>query len=88
MKKNRGRIRGCSYRHRRKLVLEIYNAHVKDGLSTREILRRYIQPVVPISESTLYNYFGKEFSGEVRDDEERCPNLFEGLENFDGDEEK
>lgn len=81
MKKNRGRIRGTSYRHRMQQVLDIYNAHINEGLSTREILRRYIQPVYPISESTLYNYFGKEFSEDMdRPDE---PSLFDGLEDND-----
>lgn len=79
MKKNRSQIRGTSYRHRMRRVLDIYNAHVNEGLSTREILRRYIHPEFPISESTLYNYFGKEFSDEVNRPEE--PGLFDGLDD-------
>ncbi len=51
---------------------------MNEGLSTREILRRYIHPEFPISESTLYNYFGKEFSNDANRPEE--PSLFDGLE--------
>ena len=80
MKKNRSRIRGTSYKHRMQRVLEIYNAHINEGLSTREILRRYIQPEFPISESTLYNYFDKELEGMDRPEE---PGLFDELEDDD-----
>lgn len=79
MIKNRGKIRGTSYKHRMQRVLDIYNAHVNEGLSTREILRRYIQPEFPISESTLYNYFGKEFGDEANRPEE--PGLFDGFDD-------
>lgn len=75
MGNKRGRIRGRSYADRMQRVLEIYNAHVNDGLSTREILRRYIHPEFPISESTLYNYFNKEFE-QMENPESEGPTLF------------
>lgn len=55
------KIRGISYRMRVKRVNEIYEEHAKDGLSNREILRRYIWPIYYISEKTFYNYLNQSF---------------------------
>lgn len=49
---------GRSYQKRLDEVNRIYNAHARDGLSNREIWRRYIYPVYAISEKTLYNLLG------------------------------
>lgn len=49
------RIKGLSYSARVAAVNRIYDEHAKSGLSNREILRRYIYPVYPISERTFYN---------------------------------
>jgi hypothetical protein len=49
------RLRGNSYAARVREINRIYDEHVNSGLSNREILRRYIYPLYPISESTLYN---------------------------------
>lgn len=55
------RIKGKSYEMRVRHVNEIYEKHAKDGLSNREILRRYIWPIYYISEKTFYNYLNKIF---------------------------
>lgn len=45
-----------SYTVRVKAVNEIYDRHVKSGMSNRDIWLRYIYPQYGISERTLYNY--------------------------------
>lgn len=57
MKKSigKGKIAGESYKRRVLDVNAIYDKHAKSGLSNREIIRRYIWPVYPISEKTFYN---------------------------------
>lgn len=55
MKKCRQKIVGRSYAHRVAEVNRIYDEHAPSGLSNREILRRYIWPLFPISEKTFYN---------------------------------
>jgi len=50
--------RGLSYKKKVADINRIYDAHAKDGLSNREIWRRYIYPVYAISERTLYNILG------------------------------
>jgi hypothetical protein len=55
MKKNRLKIVGRSYARRVADVNRIYDEHARSGLSNREILRRFIWPVYPISEKTFYN---------------------------------
>lgn len=47
--------RGRSYRKRREEINRIYEQHIREGLSNREIWRRYVYPVYAISESTFYN---------------------------------
>lgn len=55
MKNLRRRITGRCYEQRVSTVMAIYEQHERSGLSNREILRRYIWPVVPICERTFYN---------------------------------
>ena len=55
MKKNRSKIVGCSYAFRVEDIVRIYDEHSRSGLSTREILRRYIWPKSHICEKTFYN---------------------------------
>lgn len=75
---NSGKVKGNSYMHRMEKVLKIYNEHANSGLSTREILRRYISPEVPISESTLYNYFRNEWKIEqAKKTDDDMPGLFD-----------
>lgn len=50
---------GISYTKRVKAVNEIYDRHVKSGLTNREIYRRYIYPTFGITEATFYNYLKK-----------------------------
>lgn len=50
------RIKGLSFAKRVQDVNRIYEQHARSGLSNREILRRYIYPLYPISEKTFYNY--------------------------------
>lgn len=59
MKSDTSYRNGCSYRKRVKEVNEIYDRHVKSGLSNREIYRRYIYPTFGITEATFYNYLKK-----------------------------
>ncbi len=54
MRKRRQR-RGVSYRKRVVDINRIYDEHVNDGLSNREIWRRFIYPVYAISERSFYN---------------------------------
>lgn len=49
------KIVGESYKRRVLEVNAIYDKHAKSGLSNREIIRRYIWPIYPISEKTFYN---------------------------------
>lgn len=52
---NRVKIVGESYKRRVLEVNSIYDKYAKSGLSNREIIRRYIWPIYPISEKTFYN---------------------------------
>lgn len=47
--------RGVSYQKRVSDVNRIYDTHVREGLSNREIWRRYIYPLYGMSERTFYN---------------------------------
>lgn len=47
--------RGVSYQKRVSDVNNIYDTHVRSGLSNREIWRRYVYPRFGISERTFYN---------------------------------
>lgn len=53
--KKQAKIVGQSYKKRVLEINKIYDDHARSGLSNREILRRYIYPIYPISEKTLYN---------------------------------
>lgn len=76
MKGRRGRVRGYSYMQRVADINRIYAEHVSSGLSNREILRRYIQPKYPVSESTLYNILKAEYKLDaLRKDD--YPSLFD-----------
>lgn len=78
--RTKGKVRGCSYQKRVADINRIYDDHVRDGLSNREILRRYIHPVYPISESTLYNILKAEGKAEERP-EVRMPSLFDDIDS-------
>ncbi len=79
MKTKRGKIRGSSYQKRVTDINRIYDEHIKDGLNNREILRRFIHPIYPISESTLYNILKAE--GTVPAPEPEMPSLFDEFNN-------
>lgn len=51
---------GRSYRKRVREVNRIYDEHAHDGLSNREIWRRFIYPIYEISERTMYNYLKRD----------------------------
>ena len=55
MKKSRMNTPGRSYVQRVSSIVRIYDEHSRDGLSNREILRRYIWPEFRICERTFYN---------------------------------
>ena len=76
------RIRGRSYASRVREVNRIYEEHINSGLSNREILRRYIYPLYPISESTLYNMLKAEYR--VNDCRDDGPTLFDDNSEKDG----
>jgi hypothetical protein len=44
-----------SYEMRCKVINEIYDIHVKSGLSNREIYKRFIFPLYGICERSFYN---------------------------------
>ncbi len=79
MRTKGGKIRGSSYQKRVADINRIYDDHVRDGLSNREILRRFIQPVYPISESTLYNILKAE--SKIAEPEPEMPSLFDEFNN-------
>lgn len=64
------RRRGMCYRKRVADINRMYDLHAGEGLSNREIWRRYIYPVFAISERTLYHILnasadsGKEIEAE------------------------
>lgn len=55
MEKNKDKIIGESYKRRVLEINAIYDKYARSGLSNREIIRRYIYPIYPISEKTFYN---------------------------------
>lgn len=71
----RRRIKGNSYKARVRDINRIYAEHINSGLSNREILRRYIYPLYPISESTLYNILKAEYKI-LQDVNDEGPTLF------------
>lgn len=76
MRMKNGKIKGFSYAKRVADINRIYNEHVRSGLSNREILRQFIQPIYPISESTLYNILKAEYKIDQKQDES-FPSLFD-----------
>lgn len=64
MKHDKKCRRGISYRKRVEAINSIYDAHSRDGLSNREIWRRYIYPEYGISERTLYNLLKVSFDND------------------------
>lgn len=50
-----GKRKGLSYPKKVAEINKIYDEHVSDGLSNREIWIRYVYPVYCISERTFYN---------------------------------
>ena len=53
--------KGKSYALRVGKVNKIYDEHAKDGISNRDIWRKYIYPLFGISERTFYSYLKKDF---------------------------
>ena len=56
--------RGLSYKKKVADINRIYDAHSREGLSNRELWRRYIYPRFGISERTLYNILGADLKRE------------------------
>lgn len=71
-----GRIKGQSYASRMREINRIYEEHINSGLSNREILRRYIYPIYPICESTLYNILKAEYRDRAPRMDDDVPSLF------------
>jgi len=74
--------RGISYRKRVADINRIYDRHARDGLSNREIWRRYIYPAYGISERTFYNIMNATAGPESPAVASDVPSLFD----FIGDE--
>lgn len=47
---------GCAYVARITDIVRIYDEHSREGISNREIFRRYIYPRYHICERTFYHY--------------------------------
>ena len=73
--------RGISYRKRVADINRIYETHAKEGLSNREIWRRFIYPVYAISERTFYNLINASVNP-AKAIPEDCLSLF----NFDDEQ--
>ena len=57
----RQQVSGISYKMRVKTVNEIYDKHIRDGVSNRYIWRTYIYPIYGITERTFYKYLKTTF---------------------------
>lgn len=49
-----------------KLVVELYKKHKQPGVSTAYVFRTYIEPLYPMSISTLYNYLSTPIEKELK----------------------
>lgn len=72
MKKSRMNTPGRSYVHRVSSIVRIYDEHSRDGLSNREILRRYIWPEFRICERTFYNIINASADDRIIPSRRRC----------------
>lgn len=81
----RHRRRGLSYSKRVADINRVYDLHAREGLSNREIWRRYIYPVFAISERTMY-YILKASADPRREIKEEEWALFDMKEIGDGGE--
>jgi hypothetical protein len=72
--------RGLSYRKRVADINRIYEEHVKDGLSNREIWLRFVYPRYAVSERTFYNLLTSSMDADkaLPDD---TPGLFDFSDN-------
>ncbi len=73
--------RGMSYRKRVEEINRIYDQHARNGLSNREIWRRYIYPVYWISERTFYNIMNATAGPESPVVASDAPSLFDMLDD-------
>ncbi|MDE6360918.1 MAG: hypothetical protein K2L39_06820 [Muribaculaceae bacterium] len=73
--------RGMSYRKRVEEINRIYDQHARNGLSNREIWRRYIYPVYWISERTFYNIMNATAGAESPVVASDAPSLFDMLDD-------
>ena len=82
--------RGMSYRKRVEDINRIYDQCARNGLSNREIWRRYIYPVYWISERTFYNIMNATAGLETPVVASDMPSLFDFMgdnpENQESDE--
>ncbi|WP_289701475.1 MULTISPECIES: hypothetical protein [Muribaculaceae] len=73
--------RGMSYRKRVEDINRIYDQCARNGLSNREIWRRYIYPVYWISERTFYNIMNATAGAESPVVASDAPSLFDMLDD-------
>ena len=73
--------RGMSYRKRVEDINRIYDQYARNGLSNREIWRRYIYPVYRISERTFYNIMNATAGPESPVVASDAPSLFDMLDD-------
>lgn len=81
-----GKKPGKSYQKRVTDINRIYDLHAKEGISNREIWRRYIYPVYGICERTFYNLLKAPTKTGFTEITHELPNLFDMFNNSDNGE--
>lgn len=76
-----GKRPGMSYKKRVADINRIYDQHARDGVSNREIWRRYIYPVYGICERTFYNLLKAPIKPGFYDPDNSLPTLFDGIDD-------
>lgn len=79
---------GMSYKKRVIDINRIYDEHARDGLSNREIWRRYIYPIYAISECTFYNILNAAAKINTSSAASDMPGLFDCLPEEPTDKQK
>ncbi len=72
-----GKRLGHSYQKRVADINRIYDQHARDGISNREIWRRYVYPAYGICERTFYNILKAPTKETYPDERYHQPSLFE-----------
>jgi hypothetical protein len=73
----RAKRRGVSYIKRVHDINEIYDRYAKEGVSNREIWRRYIYPVYGLSERGFYYILRASLTSRYNEKLDNYPTLFD-----------